>query len=313
MKYSIFMPSGFGGEFADFADPVAAFSRLVEIADLADDAGYHALYSPDHLTPVRHSYDTVFEAWTLVTALARETSNVRVGQLVTANSYRNPALQAKMASTLDVISGGRLTFGIGAGWLEADHRQYGYDFGAVAERAHKLTEAVQVILALWTEKQAAFQGEFYEIHNAINEPKGVQQPHIPLLIAGNGERVTLRLVAQYADACNIVSSAKVAERKFAVLRQHCQDVGRDYDAIDRTVTTMCIIRDTDAEARSLVPPSSKFVFPDEVGSYGLIGAVDTVRKRIAAFEDAGVQELIVYFEDPMSVRQVAEFAEIFVE
>lgn len=312
MKYSIFLPSGFARDFAGFDDPIEAFTRLVDIAAVADDAGFHALYAPDHLTTVQPSFDMVFEAWTVITALARETLNVRIGHLVTANGYRNPALQAKMASTLDVVSGGRLTFGIGAGWLEKDHVQYGYDFGTNGERARRLSEAVQVILALWKEKQATFEGEFYRIHDAINEPKGVQRPHIPLMIAGNGEKVTLQLVAQYGSACNIVTSPEVAVHKFGVLRGHCEDVGRDYDSISRTATTLCIIQNTDAAARALVPPSSKFVFPDDPGTYGLVGSVDTVKRRIAAYEEAGVQELIVYFEDPTSVGQVEEFARLFV-
>jgi F420-dependent oxidoreductase-like protein len=313
MKFSIFLPTGFAQEFAGFADPVAAFARLVEIARLADDAGYHALLAPDHLTTVVPSNEMVFEAWTLITALARETSNVRIGQLVTANGYRNPALQAKMASTVDVISGGRLMFGIGSGWLEPDHLQYGFEYGTTGERLRKLGEAVQIILALWTEKKTTFDGEYYQVRDAVNEPKGVQRPHIPLMIAGGGEKVTLRLVAQYGDACNIMDSPEVAKHKFAVLRRHCEDVGRDYLEINRTVTTPCIIGDTDANARSLIPLSSKFVFPGDLGSYGLVGTMDTVKKRIAAFEEAGVQELIVYFEDPTSLRQVAEFAQAFVE
>ncbi|MEV7044741.1 LLM class F420-dependent oxidoreductase [Amycolatopsis sp. NPDC051061] len=312
MKYSVFLPSGFTREFAAIGDPVAAYARLVDLATLADDAGYDVVYLPDHLTTVQPSHDPVFECWTLTTALAAETTNVRIGHLVTANGYRHPALQARMASTLDVISGGRLSFGIGAGWLEKDHRQYGYEFGTAAQRARKLEEAVQVILALWTEAEATFEGEHYRIQDAVNEPKGLQRPHIPLMIAGNGEKVTLRLVAQYGDACNIVTSPEEARHKFSVLEQHCRNAGRDGSRINRTVTTLCIIRDTDAEARALVPPSSTFVFPGDVGSYGLVGTVGTVKQRIAAFEEAGVDELILYFEDPTSLRQVEEFARGFV-
>jgi F420-dependent oxidoreductase-like protein len=311
MKFSIFLPSGFGQEFAGIPDPVAAYERVVAIARLADAAGYETLVVPDHLTTIPPSHETLFEAWSLVTGLAGETARVRVGQLVTANSYRNPALQAKLASTVDVISRGRLSFGIGAGWWEPDYVQFGYEFGTVAERLRRLGEAVQIIRSMWTEKETTFEGEYYQVRGAVNEPKGVQQPHIPLMIAGGGEKVTLRLVARYGDACNIMNSPQVAEQKFAVLERHCRDVGRDYGAINRTVTTVAIIRDTDAEARALVWPGSEFAFPGDLGSYGLIGTVDTVRRRIAAFEAAGVQELIVSFQDPTSVEQVAQFAELF--
>jgi F420-dependent oxidoreductase-like protein len=305
------MPSGFGQEFARIPDPVAAYERVVEIAKLADEAGYETLVAPDHLTTIPPSHEMVFEAWSLITGLARETSRVRIGQLVTGNGYRNPALQAKMASTVDVMSHGRLTFGIGAGWWEPDYVGYGYEFGTAAERLRHLREAVQVILALWTEKETTFEGQYYRVHGAVNEPKGVQTPHIPLMIAGGGEKVTLRLVAQYGDAGNIMGSPQLVEHKYAVLKQHCGEVGRDYDAIKRTATTMAIIRDTDDEARALVPPGSEFAYPGDLGSYGLIGAVATVKQRIAAFEAAGVQELMVGFQDPTSLEQVTQFAELF--
>ena len=311
MKFSIFLPSGFVRDFQGFSDPVDAYERVVEIAKTADDAGYAALVCPDHLTTIPPSHDALFDAWTLIAGLARETSRVRLGQMVTANSYRNPALQAKMASTLDVISHGRLIFGIGAGWWEPDYIQYGYEFGTAGQRLDRLGEAVQIIRSLWTEPETTFEGKYYQVRGAVNEPKGVQRPHIPMLIAGSGEKKTLRLVARYGDACNIMNSPEVAQQKFAVLRQHCADAGRDYETIHRTVTTALIIADTDAEARALVPPGSEFAFPGDLASYGLIGTVDTVKQRIAAFEDAGVQELVIGFQDPTSVEQVTRFAELF--
>jgi F420-dependent oxidoreductase-like protein len=311
VKFSIFLPTGFGQEFARIPDPVAAYETLVAIAKVADEAGYETLLAPDHLTTIPPSHEMVFEAWSLITGLARETSRVRIGQLVTANNYRNPALQAKMASTVDVLSHGRLTFGIGAGWWEPDYTGYGYEFGTPGERLRQLGEAVQVILALWTQKEATFEGKYYQVCGAVNEPKGVQTPHIPLMIAGGGEKVTLRLVAQYGDACNIMNSPEVLAHKYAVLERHCADVGRDYNAITRTAATVAIMRDTDEEARALVPPGSEFAFPGDLGSYGLIGTIDTVKRRIAAFEAAGVQELIVAFQDPTSVEQVTRFADLF--
>jgi F420-dependent oxidoreductase-like protein len=312
MKFSIFLPTGFAQEFARIPDPVVAYERLVEMAKLADEAGYETLLAPDHLTTIPPSHEIVLEAWSLITGLARETSRVRIGQLVTGNGYRNPALQAKMASTVDVMSHGRLTFGIGAGWWEPDYVGYGYEFGTPAERLRHLGEAVQVILALWTEKEATFEGRYYQVRGAVNEPKGVQTPHIPLMIAGGGEKVTLRLVARYGDACNIMGSPELVEHKYAVLRKHCEEVGRDYDAINRTAATVVIIRDTDDEARALVPPGAEFAYPGDLGSYGLIGTVGTVKQRIAAFEAAGVQELIVNFQDPTSLDQVAQFADLFI-
>jgi F420-dependent oxidoreductase-like protein len=311
VKFSIFLPSGFAHEFAGLPDPVAAYDQVVEIAKFADGAGYESLLVPDHLTTIPPSHEMLFEAWSLITGLARETSRIRLGHLVTANSYRNPALAAKIASTVDVISHGRLVFGIGAGWWEPDYLQYGYAFGTAAERLRKLDEAVQIILGLWTQTETSFSGKYYRVDSAINEPKGIQKPHIPLMIAGGGEKMTLRLVAQYADACNVMDSPDVASHKFAVLKKHCEDVDRDYEMINRTVTALAVIADTDEQARDLIPPSLGFAYPGDVASYGLIGTAETLEKRIAAFEAAGVQELIVNFGDPTSVDQVAHFAELF--
>lgn len=311
ISFSIFLPTGFGHEFAQVTDPVEAFESVVRLARAADPLGYETLWAPDHLVTLPPSQDFVFESWSVVTALARETSRVRLGQLVTGNGYRNPALQAKLASTVDVISHGRLSFGIGSGWYEPDYIGYGYDFGTAGERLRKLGEAVQVIRAMWTEKEATFEGRHYRVQGAINQPKGVQAPHIPLMIAGGGEKVTLRLVAEYADACNMMESPEGLARKYAILRRHCDELGRDYGSIRRTATTLCIIQDTDEAARALLPPGIEFAFPGDVGSYGLVGTVETVRERIAAFADAGVQELIIGFGDPTSVELVERFAAEF--
>lgn len=187
-----------------------------------------------------------------------------------------------MASTVDVLSHGRLTFGIGAGWYEPEYRAYGYQYPDVPERTHQLREAVQVILAMWTQDEVVFEGKYYQVRGAINQPKGVQQPHIPLLIAGGGERVTLKLVAQYADACNVLSDPTTARHKFAVLKQHCEAVGRDYESIYRTTSTPCIIADTDDQAQALLSERMKTLFPGDILSYGLIGSPETIRQRLAA-------------------------------
>jgi F420-dependent oxidoreductase-like protein len=252
------------------------------------------------------------ECWTTLAALAASVPKLRVGTIVSGNTYRHPAVLAKMAAQVDVISGGRLTFGIGAGWWEPDYVGYGYEFGTPRRRLAQLAEAVQIILAMWTEDETTFEGEHYRVRGAVNQPKGVQRPHIPLMVAGGGEKVTLRLAARYADACNVLESPERLRHKFAVLREHCEQVGRDYAAVRRTTSTLCIIRDTDAEARALVPPGADFAFPGDLAGYGLVGTVDTVRERIAAYADAGVQELAVSFEDPTSEEQVREFAKQFI-
>ena len=297
LKYSIFLPMGVGGELAGFKDPVEAYEALTHVAQTADELGYETVWLPDHLHTVPPSQAPLFENWTTTAAVARDTKRVRIGQLVTGNSYRNPALQAKMASTLDVLSHGRYTFGIGAGWYEHEYRAYGYQYPDAPERLRQLGEAVQVILAMWTQEEASFEGNYYQIRGAINQPKGVQQPHIPLLIAGDGEQVTLKLVAQYADACNVLGDFATLEHKFAVLKQHCQTIGRDYHSIRRTALTLCAIENTDEQARTLIPEGAQLGFPGDILSYGLIGSPETIRQRLAAYEAAGVQELVIGFFD----------------
>jgi alkanesulfonate monooxygenase SsuD/methylene tetrahydromethanopterin reductase-like flavin-dependent oxidoreductase (luciferase family) len=144
----------------------------------------------------------LFECWTSTAALARDTTRIRIGQLVTCAGFRNPALLAKMASTVDVLSHGRLEFGIGAGWFESEYLAYGYPFPETPVRLRQLRETLQILTAMWTQEEARMEGKYYHIQGAINQPKGVQRPHIPLLVGGKGEQVTLKLVARFADACN---------------------------------------------------------------------------------------------------------------
>ncbi len=312
LKYGLFLPQGFVHELAGFTNPVTASETLIHLAQTADRSGYDSVWLSDHLLTAPPSQEMVFESWTLAAALARDTTRVRIGQLVLSNSYRNPALQAKMASSLDVLSNGRLTLGIGAGWYEPDYQAYGYEFATGPERLRQLEEAVQIILAMWTQDEATFDGTYYQIRGATNQPKGIQQPHLPLLIGGGGEQVTLKLVAQYGDACNLIADPATLEHKFAVLKRHCQAVGREYDSIHRTALTLCIIGDTDERARAQVPAWAGAVFPGDVGAYGLIGSVETIRERIAAYEAAGVQELVIALPDATHLDTVRHFARTFI-
>jgi F420-dependent oxidoreductase-like protein len=252
-----------------------------------------------------------FEAWTSTAALARDTKRVRVGQMVTCNSYRNPALLAKMASTVDVLSHGRLNFGIGSGWYEHEYRAYGYDYPDAPERLRQLREAVQIILAMWTQEEATFEGKYYQVRGAINQPKGVQRPHIPMLIAGGGEQVTLKLVAQYGDACNVNGDLATLEHKFAVLKAHCEAVGRDYNSIRRTTSALCIIGDTDEQALAMIPEMWKARGGSAIIDDSLVGTPDTIRKRIAAYEAVGVQELVLIFVNRTDLDTIRLFAREF--
>jgi len=311
MKFSIWLPTGVLHDFSGYADPVQAYEALAELAYAADDTSFDTVWTADHFEPYPATPDFVFESWTTLAALARDTNRVRIGQMVTGNGYRHPALQAKMASTLDVLSHGRFRFGIGAGNYEDEYRDYGYEFPDGAQRVHELHEAVQVILSMWTNTETTFQGDFYRLRHALNDPKGVQKPHVPLLIGGGGEKGTLRLVAEYGDACNVVASPSELARKYGLLKEHCAHVGRDYNSITLTSTSYCIIGDSDEQARAAIPAWAPVVFPGDIGSYGLIGTPETIRERIAAYADAGVQELVLRFHEPFTTDIVRRFASEF--
>ena len=312
MKYSISLPQGWMMGLSSIKDAVQAYEMMTRVAQIADECGYEAIWLDDHFhTFPTPSQEITFECWTTTAALARDTKRIRVGQMVTCNSYRNPALLAKMASTVDVLSHGRLTFGIGAGFYEHEYHAYGYEHPDAPTRLRQLREAVQIILKMWNEEEASFEGNYYQVRGAINHPKGVQKPHIPLLIAGDGEKVTLKLVAQYGDASSVNGGPAKLKHKFAVLKQHCETIGRDYQSIRRMTGTTCIIADTDEQAQAQIPPSMKNLLGDTIHSM-LIGSPETIRRRIAAYEEAGVQELMLIFPDAIQLNSLRHFAREFV-
>ncbi|GHO98305.1 LLM class F420-dependent oxidoreductase [Reticulibacter mediterranei] len=310
LTYGVQLPQGWLMDLVGISDPIEAYETMTRVAQTAEECGYESVWLVDHFHTVPlPSQEVTFECWTSAAALARNTTRIRIGQMVTCNGYRNPALLAKMASTLDVLSHGRLNFGIGAGWYEHEYRAYGYDYPEAPERLRYLREAVQVILAMWTQDEATFEGKYYQVRGAINQPKGVQKPHIPLLIGGSGEKVTLKLVAQYADACNVAGDPATVAHKFALLKEHCEIVGRDYESIRRTLSTMVVIADTDEQAIALMP--AMFQSQTQI-DMALVGTLETVRARLKAYEAAGVQELIIIFPDALQQDSIRRFAQAFI-
>ena len=310
MKFGLVVPQGWQLDLAGIPDPAEAYETMTRVALEAEALGYDSVWLYDHLHTVpMPSQEVTFECWTGMAGLARDTKRVRIGQIVTCNNYRNPALLAKMASCVDVMSHGRLNFGIGAGWYEHEYRAYGYDYPDAPARLRQMGEAVQIFLKMWTEDEASFEGKYYQVRGAINQPKGVQKPHIPLLIGGGGEKVTLKLVAQYADACNVSDSdVPVVEHKFAVLKKHCEDVERDYNSIRRTFLIDCRIAETDQDAIAKLKPEQQGQL-DMLRRQSLIGTPDTIRKRLAEYEQVGVQEVIMYMPDARDLKSVRLFAQ----
>jgi F420-dependent oxidoreductase-like protein len=229
-----------GLHIADFTwegGPPALRSRLGEVARGADDAGVDRLSVMDHvwqiggLGPPEHE---MLEAYTALGFLAGLTERVKLLTVVTAVVYRDPGLLAKAATTLDVLSGGRSILGIGAAWNEDEARGLGLFFPPLAERFERLEEALQICQQMWSDDDGPYEGKHYHLARTLNSPQALSRPHPPILIGGGGERKTLRLVARYADSCNLFDTPELAH-KLDVLRQHCADEGRDYDAIEKTV------------------------------------------------------------------------------
>ncbi|GCE22399.1 LLM class F420-dependent oxidoreductase [Dictyobacter kobayashii] len=309
MKYGISLPNGWKMSLVDVKDPVDAYETMTNVAKAADETGFESVWLVDHFHTVpKPTQEVTFECMMSLAALARDTKRVRIGQIVACNSYRNPALLAKMASTLDVLSHGRLNFGIGAGWYEHEYRAYGYPFPDAPERLKMLREALQVIHAMWEQEEATFEGKYYQIRGAINQPKGVQKPHIPILIGGGGEKVTLKLVAQYGDACNVGGDRQTLQHKLDVLKQHCETVGRDFSSIHCTTGAYCSIADTDAEALALVPEGAR----NGLHELSLVGSPETIRQRIAILEEMGIHEIIIDFPSSTDLTPLYRFAKEFI-
>ena len=234
MEFGVFVPQGWRMDLTDIKDPIEQFEAMTDVAKKADEGTWDSIWVYDHFHTVPEpTMNTTFESWTISATLARDTKRVNIGQMVNCNGYREPSLFAKIASTVDVASHGRLYAGFGAGWYEHEWRAYGYGFPETKERMAKFREATEIIHKMWTEDYPTFEGKHYTIDGPINEPKSHKPGYkIPLWIGGGGPQVTLKLVAKYGDACNV--GADVAAEKLEILKGHCDKVGRNYDEITKS-------------------------------------------------------------------------------
>jgi F420-dependent oxidoreductase-like protein len=232
------------------------FDSVLAQVQAAERSGFDSVWVPDHLmqTPVvAPPDDPMLECYTLLGALAAATSIVRLGAFVGCAAYRNPALLGKAVTTLDVISRGRAVFGIGAGWFEGEHLAYGYEFGTVGERFERLTEVIEIVRSMFAAEETHFEGRHFRAQGALNYPRPLQQGGPPILIGGSGERRTLRLVAEYADICNLTGGPAKLTHLNRVLDSHCEAVGRDPTEICRTFINVVIVRDSTEEAYEAMP------------------------------------------------------------
>ncbi|GAA5062858.1 LLM class F420-dependent oxidoreductase [Nocardia callitridis] len=248
MRLGIFVPQGWRLDLVDI-DPAQQWGVMRDLAQRFDaNDTWESLWVYDHFHTVPAPTDqATHEAWTLMAAFAATTSRIRLGQMCTAISYRNPAYLAKVASTTDLISGGRVEMGIGGGWYEHEWRAYGYGFPSAGERLGRLDEGVQIFKQAWTEGKATLDGKYYQVDGAIVQPLPLQEGGIPLWIAGGGEKKTLRIAAKYADYTNFVGDPEGFAHKSEILRAHCADVGTDFDAIVRSSNYNAVIASTEAE------------------------------------------------------------------
>ncbi len=286
MKFGVHNPSWVYGP-----DPAEAFEGLKAKAQWAENHRFVWFSVMDHLIQiggVGAPTEPFMEGWTMLSALAAVTSRIRLATLATSVGYRNPAHLAKIAAGVDQISRGRLTFGFGAGWNEAEYKQYGWEFPPrPATRIRQMEEAVRLIIQMWTEPRTTFHGRYFHVEDAILEPKPVQKPRPPVMIAGGGEQMTLRAVARLADACNVGGDLATVKHKFAVLRGHCEAAQRDYDAIERTHNfSWLLARDDVAVAAKRERLSARGPLR------GFVGTVSEAIDLVGQYRDAGVQLLI---------------------
>jgi F420-dependent oxidoreductase-like protein len=277
---------------------VASWPQMVRTWEEAERLGYDTVYTFDHLTSVvvmTDPFEPSLEAWTVLAALAALTTRIRLGTLVTGNTYRHPTVLAKMATTVDVISGGRLDLGIGSGWYLPDHEMFGIPFRTARERCAMLDEALTVIRALWSEREATFEGRYYHLAKAIAEPKPVQWPHPPIMVAASGEKRMLPIVARHADAWNSFGSPEVFRRKIAILADHCRAAGRDVERIEKSVLLPASLEERAEVWEPMVQGYAMYqgISPEEARSWMLLGRPDAVAEQIERYLAVGVTHFIL--------------------
>ncbi len=308
MRFGMFIPQGWRLDLVGI-DPSEQWAVMNGLARRADDGdAWDSLWVYDHFHTVPVPTDeATHEAWSLMSAFAAGTSRIKLGQMCTAMSYRNPVYLAKVAATADIISGGRIQMGIGAGWYEHEWRAYGYGFPPARERLARLDEGVQIMRDAWRDGRVSFDGRHYQVDGAIVAPKPLQENGIPLWIAGGGEKVTLKIAAKYAQYTNFSGDPEQFAHKSRVLAGHCADVGTDYDSIVRSANINVVIADTEAEVDARLA-DLRGVYSPLVGDAATESMVTAMRGpgtgtpeqvigQLARLKDLGCEYLICYFPD----------------
>ncbi len=284
-----------------------SFESILDLWVRADELGFDSAWVGDHLYPLSGMGpfggapdDPVFEAWTVLGALAVSTKRIRLGTMVSSNTFRHPGLLAKMAATLDVVSGGRITVGLGAGYYESDHTAYGLEFGSASDRSARLAEACEIVIGLLSRDRFSFAGSHYSLTNAPLNPRPLQLPHPPLLIGGAGERYTLPIVARYADAWDLPSGTSGItpasfRAKHEVLKALCTTIGRDHREITTSIALFVLVDENRRVAferrRRLADTLEMDV--DMAARHVLAGDPGQIISLFRAYEEAGVDQFVV--------------------
>ena len=278
------------------------YEAIRKIADVCESLNFESIWVSDHLFMTTDSVDIpCLECWTTLTSLARDTTKLMLGPMVSSQSYRNPALMAKVAATIDHISNGRLYFGIGAGWKEVEYRAYGYPYPRPVIRIRQLDDTLQIVKKMWTQDKATYKGRYYSIENALCFPKPIQKPHIPIWVGGTGN-LTLRVAAKHADACNFAWTLPldIFKQKLDVLRNHCIKVGRDYQSIRKSAGVMITMAPTKKEVNHKLAEQEKrrntpYMRYLSRQRPNLVGTPDVVTEGIREYLDLGVDHVILRF------------------
>ena len=293
------------------------YDEVAQIAKEAERLGFYGLWASDHLFwDARSEQRNCLEAWTLLTALAPVTTRLRLGTLVTCNSYRPPSILAKIASSLDHLSSGRMEFGIGAGWKELEYRAYGIPFPSIGTRLAQLEEAVQVVRLLWTQERASFSGTHYQLQEALCAPKPAQQPP-RIWIAGGGEKVMLRIVAQYADGWNILlrSSVETVKRKTDILRRHCDALKRDFSAIEKSLFLAVVLAEDEKELKRREAESAQALGGRGLWAsreLGTAGTPERLAETLRGLQALGFHHFQMVFPYKQEQEMLQRFAELVV-
>ena len=308
MRFGLFVPQGWRLDLAGI-EPADHWTTMLGLARHAEAGPFESIWVYDHFHTVPvPTEEATHEAWTLMAAFAAATDTIRLGQMCTCIGYRNPAYLAKVAATTDIIAGGRVEMGIGAGWYEHEWRAYGYGFPGAGERLGRLDEGVRIMHELWTTGRSTLDGKYHQTDGALLRPLPPQEGGIPLWVAGGGEKKTLRIAARFARYTNFAAEPVEFRRKSEVLAEHCADVGTDFDAIVRSANFNVVIGETERDVQdrldwirdrftSLLPAEAAEEEYANIAGSPAAGTPEQIAERLVELRDLGMKYAITYFPE----------------